>query len=118
MNRDIQFLNIEWRTPYSLTTKHRYVVYTIDQPRKFQNAPVPYPTMLHSEQKCAQFCSEWSIVEYRAGALWELEISLIWLYTNETFLLYWRSKCCINFVYVNFETVVSELLILDLWIMA
>ena len=25
---------------------------------KSQNAPVPYPTMLHSEQKCAHFCSE------------------------------------------------------------
>ena len=31
---------------------------------KSQNAPVPHPTMLHSvsEQKCAHFCSEWSIV--------------------------------------------------------
>ena len=32
--------------------------------RKSQNAPVPYPTMLYSEQKCAHFCSEWSIVGY------------------------------------------------------
>ena len=29
---------------------------------KSQNAPVPYPTMVHSEQKCAHFCSEWIIV--------------------------------------------------------
>ena len=28
------------------------------------NAPVPYPTMLHSEQKCAHFCTEWCIVGY------------------------------------------------------
>ena len=33
----------------------------IDQFHKSQNAPVPYPTMLHSEQKCANFCSKWSI---------------------------------------------------------
>ena len=28
---------------------------------KSQNAAVPYPTVLHSEQKCVHFCSEWSI---------------------------------------------------------
>ena len=37
-----------------------------------QNAPVPYPTMLHPEQKCAHFCSEWSIVGYGTGAFWDL----------------------------------------------
>ena len=37
-----------------------------------QNATVPYPTMLHSEQKCAHFCSEWSIVGYGADAFWDL----------------------------------------------
>ena len=44
----------------------------IDIIHKSQNAPVPYPTMLHSEQKCAHFCSEWSIVGYVTGALWDL----------------------------------------------
>ena len=39
---------------------------------KSQNTPVPYPTMLHSEQKCAHFCSEWSIVGYGTGAFWDL----------------------------------------------
>ena len=39
---------------------------------KSQNAPVPYPTMHHSEQKCAHFCSEWCIVGYGAGASWGL----------------------------------------------
>ena len=39
---------------------------------KSQNAPVPYPIMFHSEQKCAHFCSEWSIVGYGTGALWDL----------------------------------------------
>ena len=41
-----------------------------DQFHKSQNAPVPYPTMLHSEQKCAHFCSEWSIVGYGNGTFW------------------------------------------------
>ena len=28
--------------------------------------------MLHSEQKCAYFCSKWSIVGYGRGAFWDL----------------------------------------------
>ena len=44
----------------------------IDLTHKSQKAPVPYPTMLHSEQKCAHFCSEWSIVWYGTGAFWDL----------------------------------------------
>ena len=39
---------------------------------KSQNAPDPYPTMLHSEQKCAHFCSEWNIVGYGTDAFWDL----------------------------------------------
>ena len=39
---------------------------------KSHNAPVPYPTMLHSEQKCAHFCSEWNIVGCGTGAVWDL----------------------------------------------
>ena len=46
--------------------------FPIDQFPKSQNAPVPYPTMLHSEQKCAHFCSEWSIVGYGISAFWNL----------------------------------------------
>ena len=42
------------------------------QIHKSHNAPVPYPTMQHSEQKCAHFCSEWCIVGYGTGALWHL----------------------------------------------
>ena len=38
----------------------------IDQFHKSHNPPVPYPTMLHSEQKCAHFCSE-------CGTLWDME---------------------------------------------
>ena len=37
------------------------------------NAPVPYPTIHHSEQKCAHFCSEWCVVGYETGALWDLQ---------------------------------------------
>ena len=44
---------------------------------KSQNAPVPYPTMLHSEQKCAHICFEWSLVGYGAGAFWDLWIRSI-----------------------------------------
>ena len=50
---------------------------SIDQFHKSQNAPVPYPTMLHSEQKCAHFCSEWNIVGYGTGAFWDLWIRSI-----------------------------------------
>ena len=39
---------------------------------KSQNAPVPYPAMLHSKQKCAHFCSEWSIAGYGTSAFWNL----------------------------------------------
>ena len=49
----------------------------IDQFHKSQNAIVPYPTMLHSEQKCAHFCSEWSIMAYGTGAFWDLWIRSI-----------------------------------------
>ena len=38
---------------------------------KSQNTPLSYPTMLHSEQKCSHFCSEWSIVGYGTGAFWD-----------------------------------------------
>ena len=44
----------------------------IDHFRKSHKAPVPYPTMHHSEQKCAHFCSEWCIVGYGTGVLRDL----------------------------------------------
>ena len=45
---------------------------TIGLINKSQNAPVPYPTMLHSEQKCAHFCSQWNLVGYGTGVFWDL----------------------------------------------
>ena len=47
------------------------------QCHKSQNAPVRYPTVLHSEQKCAHFCSELGIVGYGTGAFWDLWIRWI-----------------------------------------
>ena len=44
----------------------------IDLVHKSHNAHVPYFTRHHSEQKCAHFCSEWCIVRYGTGALWDL----------------------------------------------
>ena len=43
----------------------------MDLMHKSQYAPVPYPTMQHSEQKCTHFCSEWCIVGYGTGAFWD-----------------------------------------------
>ena len=42
----------------------------IDQIHKSHNAPVPYPTMPHSEQKCAHSCSECCTVGYGTGESW------------------------------------------------
>ena len=39
---------------------------------KSHNAPVLYPTMHHSSQKCAHFSCEWCIVGHGMGALWDL----------------------------------------------
>ena len=49
----------------------------IDLIHKSQNALVPYPTMHQSEQKCAHFCSECSVVGYRTGAVCDLWIRSI-----------------------------------------
>ena len=43
-----------------------------NQMHRSHNAPVPCPTMRHSKQKCAHFCSEWCIVGDGTGALWDL----------------------------------------------
>ena len=46
----------------------------MDQFHKSQNAPIPYPTMLHSEQKCAYL---WGFVGYGTSAFWDVWITLI-----------------------------------------
>ena len=49
---------------------------------KSHNAPDPYPTMHHSEQKYPHFCSEWCIVGYGTGPLWDL-----WDWSIENFIM-------------------------------
>ena len=39
---------------------------------KYKNELVPYPTMCHSEQKCAHLCAKCSIVGYGKGVFWDL----------------------------------------------
>ena len=48
--------------------------WSIEQSIKSHDAPVPYSTMQHSEQKCVHFYSEWCIARYGAGALLDLWI--------------------------------------------
>ena len=55
---------------------------TINQLHKSQDAPVPYPRMFYSEQKCAHFCSESSILGYGTGAFWDLWIRSIHFLQN------------------------------------
>ena len=58
----------EEHTPLSMVQpRWSQLCRAIDQFHKSQNTPAPYPTMFHSEQKCAHFCSEWSIVRYGTG---------------------------------------------------
>ena len=76
---------------YLSATKHKHVQYI--QPHKCHIAPVPYPTIPHSEQKFAYLCPEWSIMGYGTGALWDLVIGLHWtlIYINVYLLL--NIKC-------------------------
>ena len=66
---------MQWGTRQSQSifrpTNHKRVM-PVNWPNSPHNLPVPYPTMHHSEQKCAHFCSEWCIVGYGTGALWDL----------------------------------------------
>ena len=59
----------------------------IYQSHKPHNAPVTHPATHHSEQKCAHFCSEWYILGYESGALWDLCMLFIpwWRHKNEIF---------------------------------
>ena len=52
--------------------RDRFLTASNDLNHKFQNAPVPYRTMHHSEQKCTHFCCEWCIVGYETGTLWDI----------------------------------------------
>ena len=67
--------------------------------------------MLHSEQKYAHFCSEWSIVGYGTGAFWDLWIRSVgvnivpasgqnrdcWLQANTNYVIYsWKFYCLLS----------------------
>ena len=65
----------------------------LEQFQKSQNAPVPYPTMPHSEQKCAHFCSEWGIVGYGTGTFWDLWIRSEEVGIMTTFMFQCQCNC-------------------------
>ena len=58
-----------WRKIWKLGTTHWWC---IEKKHKSHNAPVPYPRMHHSEQKCAEFFSKCCVVGFVPGALWSL----------------------------------------------
>ena len=71
---------------------------SIDLIHKSQIAPAPYPTIPHSEQKCAYFCSEWGIVGHGTGAFWDLWNCSIWpLGTNSHVVHVCVFHCCCFF---------------------
>ena len=55
---------------FMVAVKGRVIDIPIDQSHKTQNAPIPYTTIHHSEQKCAHFCSEWCIGTDASWHLW------------------------------------------------
>ena len=66
-----------------------------EQSHKFHNAPVPYPTMHYSEQKCAYFCFEWYILRYGTGTfggLWDW--STLWQRVSHC-VSFWWINCCV-----------------------
>ena len=83
--------------PYINTTLCETVVIVyglaIDHFHKSQNAPVPYPRIRHSEQKCAHFCSEWSILGYGTGAFWDLWIRSIGAIAEISYIHLLWEKC-------------------------
>ena len=57
--------------------------------------------MHHSEQKCAHFCSEWCIVGYGTGALWDLWIWCIRRHHACEQTLGWTRLYSLNIVLCN-----------------
>ena len=58
--------------PHELLNDFIYMVWVADEYHKFHSAPVPYPSIHLSEQKCLHFCSKWCFVRYGTGALCDL----------------------------------------------
>ena len=87
-----KFQNATVPYPSRLHSEQKCAHFCIDLIHKSQNAPVPYPTMPHSE-KFAHFCSEWNIVGYGTGAFWDLwNWSIDWC----TLIDQWFPGYCFN----------------------
>ena len=85
-------------TPYRLFWSSHHL---IDKFHKLHNAPVPYPTMHHSDQKCAHFCPEWWIVGYGTGALWALWDCSFTVFSAKVYLLLPFSAKMWAFQFIN-----------------
>ena len=80
----------DWTVVTVVTIKRYFAIFEfnansiwIEQSHKPYNAPVPYPTVYHSRQKCAHFCSELRLGGYRTGTLWDFWIrSIACIITN------------------------------------
>ena len=92
-------MNYSLETGMALVTSYTYgrcYIIAVDQIHKFHNVPVPYPKIQHSEQKYAYFCSEWCIVGYGTGALWDLwDWCITWRQNNLTTTLPLISLCLV-----------------------
>ena len=79
---DSRLASSQWETSLQSNTVSHWLgatlestlVLVLNQSHKSHNAPVPCPIIHHSEQKCVHFCSEWCIVGYGTGVLWDLWI--------------------------------------------
>ena len=67
-----------------------------EQSHKSHNAPVSYPTMQHSGQKCAHFCSEYCTVGYGTGALRDLWIRSIDDVSHLCHVMVWATSHYLN----------------------
>ena len=83
-------------------------IYLIDLIRTSQNARVLYPTMLRWEQKCAHFCSEWSIVEYGTGPFWDLWIWSLRPYSKWTHVIYLPTFATVAWLWLIIPVAVAQ----------
>ena len=75
MIRKQSLANGMFLTKFSLAKGIRSKTGAAHPRQKFFRAPhshMSMSTMHHAKQKCAHFCSEWCIVVYETGALWDL----------------------------------------------
>ena len=63
----------------------------------------PYTKMHHSEQKYADFCSEWCTVRYETSALWNL-----WIWSMVFQWKVWANDLCYPCIFLMFLNIDSE----------